>query len=81
MLTDLMMYSSVILGMHTYIIRMKTTHIISFPFSSDSGTRAFQFQDVFNIDNEGSDDMETLIDNKVILGSSSEFMQNLYTTL
>lgn len=67
--------------MHAYIIWMKTTHVISFPFASGSGTRAFQFQDVFNIDNEGSDDMETLIDNKVILGSSCEFMQNLYTTL
>ncbi|KAI5670179.1 hypothetical protein M9H77_10543 [Catharanthus roseus] len=29
-----------------------------------NGTRPFQIQDVFNIDNEGSDDMETLIDNK-----------------
>ena len=30
-----------------------------------SGTRAFQLQDVFSLENEDSDDVETLIDKKV----------------
>jgi hypothetical protein len=30
-----------------------------------SGTRSFQFQDVFSIENEDTDDMTTLIDKKV----------------
>lgn len=34
---------------------------------SCSGTRPFQFQDVFNLENEGSDDVTTLIDKKVCL--------------
>lgn len=32
-----------------------------------SGTRSFQFQDVFSIENEDTDDMTTLIDKKVRL--------------
>ncbi|CAL5364271.1 unnamed protein product [Camellia sinensis] len=31
-----------------------------------NGTRSFQFQDVFSLENEGSDDMTTLIDKKLI---------------
>ncbi|CAL5323079.1 unnamed protein product [Camellia sinensis] len=31
-----------------------------------NGTRSFQFQDVFSLENEGSDDMTTLIDKKML---------------
>lgn len=36
-----------------------------FAFLFLSGTRPFQFQDVFSLENEDSEDMTTLIDKKV----------------
>lgn len=36
------------------------------PIPFVSATRQFQIQDVFNLDNEGSDDTTTLIDKKVL---------------
>lgn len=41
---------------------IKKYYNFSFP---DSGTRSFQFQDVFSLDSEGSEDVTTLIDKKV----------------
>lgn len=52
------------LGLCKVLLNVLVGQFIEF---SCSGTRAFQLQDVFNLENEGSDDDTTLIDKKVCL--------------
>jgi hypothetical protein len=47
-----------------YISEILISHISSFPLVV-SGSRPFQLQDVFSLENEESEDMATLIDKKV----------------